>query len=366
MSELAYRLGEALAGLVDVSIAIPSELEGASDDGVRLHRLLTDGGSRDSRRLEKLEVTAWILLQAGLLPLARQLSRPAFGYIHGNDFLAPWLPCGNRWVEAIKRPYAARLRHAHRQQSIRRAVADVGHIYANSTNTRELFLKRIGAPEAKVTVVPPGVADECFRSSRAVVESQRLELLTVARLSPFTRRKNVDGVLRALTLLPASLDVGYRIVGGGDDRLRLEQLAADLGLTGKVEFLGETTRSEVLSAYQAADLFVLASAATEEDVEGFGIVYLEANAAGVPVLASRSGGAVDAVVDGVTGILLEESTPAAIADGIARFAVERERFSQQAIVDHAERHRWPRIAARLLADLRDRLQGGSIAAAVLA
>ena len=92
----------------------------------------------------------------------------------------------------------------------------------------------------------------------------------------------------------------YTVVGDGDDRGRLENRARELGVERRVEFRGSLGQKELLEAYRRADLFVLASRASRSDVEGFGIVYLEAAASGVPSLCSREGGATDAVVDGRT------------------------------------------------------------------
>jgi phosphatidyl-myo-inositol dimannoside synthase len=356
MSELAYRLAEALALEIDVMVAVPGHL-GPTPGPFRHHPTLSDGGSRDAKSLNDLEVSGWMLLQAGLLPLARRLSRPAVGYVHGNDFLMPWLPCGRPWIEAVKRPYASRLRHAHRRRQIARSLSAVRHVYANSSGTRELFLSRIGARPESVSVLPPGVPEDCFSGphTRRRDPASPLRLLTVARLTTFSRRKNVEGVLRALSMLPHDLVVSYRVVGDGNDRARLENLADELGLAGCVEFLGAIERERLLAEYREADLFVMTPEASEHDVEGFGIVYLEANAAGVPVLGSRAGGAVDAIADGVSGILLEDSSSQTIAAAIRRFAGQRDRLSTTAIIEHARRYRWATIVDRLLEDLPRRL-----------
>ena len=106
----------------------------------------------------------------------------------------------------------------------------------------------------------------------------------MSRLSQYTRRKNVDGVLEALALLGREAEVCYTVVGDGDDRGRLENRARELGVERRVEFRGSLGQQELLEAYRRADLFVLASRASRSDVEGFGIVYLEAAASGVPSL----------------------------------------------------------------------------------
>ena len=109
------------------------------------------------------------------------------------------------------------------------------------------------------------------------------------------------------------------------------------------------------TCYSEADLFILASKASARDVEGFGIVYIEASAAGVPVIASLEGGATDAVEDGVNGLLIPDSSPRSIARGIERYLAERERFETQKIRGFADQFRWRSLAPRLLRDLASAL-----------
>jgi phosphatidyl-myo-inositol dimannoside synthase len=359
MVELNRCLIEALAELVRLVVVCPP---GGSDmpSSVEVHPVLERSLRRDSVSLRRIPVRGWLGTNAGLAPLSLALGAPAFFYCHGNDFLEPWIPYGHRLVEAVRRPYAARLRHAHRQKRVALGLARARHLFTNSRSTKSLLIARMQLPAPSITVCPPGV-HHCFfqepsiQHGAAAGRGESLRLLTVARLSQYTRRKNVDGVIRALALLRDRLPVAYEIVGGGDDLPRLQSLTHELGLSDRVRFLREVDRSELLACYRRADLFVMASKATEKDVEGFGIVYLEANAAGVPVLASVEGGATDAVDDGVSGMLLTTSTPDEIALGVLRFAEQREKFDPRRIVAHAEKFRWPAIAASLLSEVEARL-----------
>lgn len=300
-------------------------------------------------------VDAWLLMNAGLSPLARRLERPCFGYWHGNDFLEPWLACGPGWLEQIRRPYAARLRHALRRRAVAHSAPALRHVFTNSRQTAALIASRIGVPAAGISVVPPGVGDDFFQPHERRPDEAPLRLLTVSRLSRYTRRKNVDGVCEALALLP-DLPLHYTVVGDGDDRPRLEARARELGLDGRVSFRGALEREELLAAYREADLFVLASKASAKDVEGFGIVYIEASASGVPVLVSREGGATDAVEDGKNGLLIDSSAPAAIAAGIRGFLARRHELREDTVRAFAEPFRWPAISAELRRQLAGRLR----------
>lgn len=148
-------------------------------------------------------------------------------------------------------------------------------------------------------------------------------ILTVARLCARDRYKGLDHALRACAeLRRRGVAFRYRIVGEGDDRAALEALARSLGLAGAVEFCGALPEPALLAAYDACDVFLLASREERQrrglGFEGFGIVLLEAAARGKPVVAGRSGGIPDAVVEGVTGLLVDPASPPAIADGLAR------------------------------------------------
>ena len=134
-------------------------------------------------------------------------------------------------------------------------------------------------------------------------------------------RKGHDMVIRALPLLCKSTsDFTYLIVGDGPYRDNLEALAADLGVHEQVVFAGHLTDEILPDVYALCDVFVMPSRDNSMlcDIEGFGLVFLEANACGKPVIGGRSGGIPDAVVDGVTGILVRPDDPEDIADALKR------------------------------------------------
>ena len=170
-------------------------------------------------------------------------------------------------------------------------------------------------PADKITVIYRGVTDAFFRTEHSE-QSEELRILTVTRLTTLTPRKNVEGCLMAIAALIDRTKIRYTIIGDGDDRERLVAFAEDLGIRRHVRFLGTQAPSDMLRCYREADLFLLAAKRSQRDVEGFGIAYVEAAAAGVPAICSAEGGATDAVLDGVSGIVIPDSTPEAIADGI--------------------------------------------------
>ncbi len=349
MPSLARDLVAALSAHVQVSVFTRRGL-GTGDPLVAEDPSLTTKPLADRRALDRVEVDAWLALNAGLIPLARTLRRPFFAYVHGNDFLRPWIPCGPRWLEKVRRPYAAKFRHSLRRNAIRGAVGLPRLVFCNSTRTAELFQKEMGLDDTRIRVSPPGV-NKVFFSVPRTEPTEGLRVLSVAKLSQSVCRKNIDGVIRAVGLLADTMNITYTVVGDGDDRHRLEELTVELGLQGRIRFAGRVNERELLDCYSEADLFVLASKASPGDVEGFGIVYIEASAAGVPVICSREGGATDAVGEGVNGLLIPDSSPESIAAGIKTYCQQRSSFDEAEIRAWAKQFRWNAIAPRLLEEL---------------
>src|SRR5262249_21620374 len=306
----------------------------------------------DVGTLRRVDVNIWLAMNAGYAAVAGQLRAPVVPYFHGNDFLKPWV---------VSTPFVQRLlskfpiirdkwrdkRREYDRARIALGIASTVKILTNSRHTKELIHSNFG-PSHPVFVCHPGVDDRFFQASiPARRDDGVLRLLTVSRLERATRRKNVAGVLEALSALKQTLPFNYSIVGDGDDLESLRELCKKLGLAEQVNFLGRVSDAELLGLYRSADLFVLPVKALSADVEGFGIVYLEANAAGVPVLCSVAGGATDAVVDGETGIVLRSAEPGDIAEGILRFAHSRGNYHPDRLRKFAANFIWELAAARI-------------------
>jgi len=316
---------------------------------------------RDIVELSSRDVDVWIAMNAGYAALAGRLDKPMAVFCNGNDFLTPWVIGTPRLIDHLERMphvwrYAEPVRQAWRRRVLMNGLARAKALLPISENSRDLLVRRFGIRRDQPIVIHPGVEDKFFQSrpfqSRPGGSDGPLKLLTVARLDARNRRKNVDGVLRAVALLGAEPDIRYTVVGDGADKPRLEALAQDLGIAERVRFTGRLDQSEILVAYREADLFVLAAKASATDVEGFGIVYIEANASGIPVLCSRSGGAVDAVRHGETGILIEDADPESIAEGIRVFRNSSHSFDPVRIAAYAENFRWRSVVGKVETTLR--------------
>jgi phosphatidylinositol alpha-1,6-mannosyltransferase len=131
------------------------------------------------------------------------------------------------------------------------------------------------------------------------------------------RRKGQDMVIHALSRIRQSIpQVKYVMVGTGEELAALTTMAQDLGVQDSVVFAGGVPDQELAAYYAACDVFIMPNRQIGGDIEGFGIVYLEANAAGKPVIGGKSGGTDDAIVDGVTGIRVNGNNSIEIANAV--------------------------------------------------
>ena len=198
-----------------------------------------------------------------------------------------------------------------------RAMRRAELITAISRYTRARFLEWADVPAHRVRVLPCTVDNRFVPGPRLEPLARKLGvdgrrvILTVARISVGDRYKGHDTVLAALKALAP--DIAYVIAGDGDDRPRLERLAHDCGVADRVHFAGQVSDSELLDYYRLADVFVMPSAK-----EGFGIVFLEAAATGLPVIAGSRDGSADPLADGAIGTMVAPGDAAAVADAIKR------------------------------------------------
>lgn len=192
-------------------------------------------------------------------------------------------------------------------------LADAVVAPSEFTRARMVEVNRV-APE-RMTVIAHGLSSDWVKTFAKVKPASRAghTLLSVTRLARADTQKGVDVVLRAMPeILRRCPEARYAIVGDGNGRTTLEQMAASLGIAGRVEFRGELSSEALCRAYQEADVFVLPS-----QQEGFGLVFLEAMYSGLPVVGVRSGSAPNVVEDGVTGILVAPGNEQQIVSAVS-------------------------------------------------
>lgn len=201
----------------------------------------------------------------------------------------------------------------------KRTLVSADCILAASAFTAGL-VRELGVPDERIRVIGQGVDPARFRPmdvsglrAKLGVGSRPL-LVTVSRLVP---RKGIDTVIRALSRVRARVpDAFYLIAGEGPDRARLEALVERERVAEAVRFVGAVPDAELPLWFALGDLFVMPSRSDGADVEGFGIVFLEASASGRPVVASHAGGIPDAVAEGVSGLLVPPDDPERLAERV--------------------------------------------------
>ena len=197
-------------------------------------------------------------------------------------------------------------------------------------------LQDFGVDEEKIEVIHPGIDFQKFNDfeleKRKFSSEEKFTLLTVGRLD---ERKGHKLVLDAIKDLE---EVEYLIAGSGEMEEEIKQKIQELDIQDKVEMLGYVPDEDLVQLYHESDCFIMTSTETQNSVEGFGIVYLEANATGLPVIAADTGGTSSSVKDGETGLLtstdLEE-----INEKIEELRKNQGKFSEEA-VEWAREHDW--------------------------
>ena len=201
-------------------------------------------------------------------------------------------------------------------------------VIANSEFARHNLL-RIGVRPERITKITPGVDAKRFRPQIPNLNLRRqynlqgkTVILTVARLVP---RKGHRAALEGFAAISRQFpEAHYLIVGTGPEEAHLRRLTQELQIQEQVTFAGLVPGTILPELYGLCDIMLLANRQeTNGDVEGFGIVFLEANAAGKAVIGGRSGGAVEAVLDGVTGYLANSEDPIEIGNLLRRLLSDR-------------------------------------------
>lgn len=253
-------------------------------------------------------------------------------------------------------------------------------VIVNSQFTKNELIK-LSVPENKITVIYPcpvagaGIAPEkflerrgveplvstslgrnekfSFRSSLVEIKNRlgladKKIILTVGRL---VLRKGHDKVVEALpAILKRVPEAIYVIVGDGPEKEKLQILSSKLQVENNILFTGEISEEKKSAFYQLCDLFIMTPRQIGPDVEGFGTVYIEANQFGKPVVAGRSGGVAEAVVDGVTGLVVDPENVNQIAEAVIKLLADKDlanKLSQQGKERVDKEFRWEIQAAKV-------------------
>ena len=249
-------------------------------------------------------------------PLARTfLGCKIVNYIHGEEITTQ---TRYRFFGRNKRKYLNR--------------ADA--IIAVSNFTKAYLTSRMGVASQKIELIYNGVNLDRFKEQqkstdlldRYGLEEKRV-ILTVGRL---VERKGIDLVIRSIPKIVSKFpDIHYLIVGDGPYRSALEQLAQETGVADRVTFAGLVDDNELVGHYALCDVFVMPNRELPDgDTEGFGLVFLEANACGKPVIAGKAGGTSDAVRDEYNGLLVDGTNLDEIATAVIRILADEQLYAR--------------------------------------
>ncbi|NJP51012.1 glycosyltransferase family 4 protein [Streptomyces sp. SBST2-5] len=300
-------------------------------------------------------------------------TRRAVGLLREHGCTSVWFgaaaPLG-LMAPALRRAGAERIvatTHGHEAgwaqlPAARQLLRRIGEATDTITYLGEYTRSRIAtalSPEAasRMVQLPPGVDEKTFHPASGGDEIRSRLGLTdrpvVVCVSRLVRRKGQDTLIRAMpAILAAVPDTVLLIVGGGPYEKDLRRLARETGVAGSVRFTGPVPWEELPAHYGAGDVFAMPCRTRRGglDVEGLGIVYLEASATGLPVVAGDSGGAPDAVLDGETGWVVRGGDASQTADRIVALLDDpalRRRMGERGRAWVEERWRWDLLAERL-------------------
>lgn len=248
------------------------------------------------------------------------------------------------------------------RSALRRIGDETDVVTFVSRYTRGRFASAFG-PRAALEHLPPGVDTERFRpdpAARAALRERyrlggRPTVVCVSRLVP---RKGQDMLIRALPAIRRDVDgAALVIVGGGPHLEALRKLASDRGVIDDVVFTSGVPAAELPAHYAFGDVFAMPcrTRGAGLDVEGLGIVFLEASATGVPVVAGDSGGAPETVLDGQTGRVVDGRDLEAITQAVSGLLADPELAARMGIAGRdwvTSQWRWDTHAARLATLLR--------------
>jgi len=308
----------------------------------------------DRNLLRRHRLDVWHATNAAYAWLALETS-PVVVSVHGNDFLRPYCLVGRRDLQRWGRRWAGvyrRLEGMDRALGRRRTVAWMARglararrVICNSLYTERVLLNRLPVCRDRTTTALVGLSPELMEMPPPLPREGAVRLITVARLSE--PRKCVDRVIDGLAHLKDRFDFTYEVVGDGSLRAPLEARAHAAGIGDRVIFTGSLSRPSLIERLAASHLFILTSDVLATSHEGFGIVYLEANACGIPVLACRSGGVVDAVEEGVSGIFVDAPEAQQIATAVERFITGAVSFDPITCQRFARRFSWSEVVDRI-------------------
>ena len=238
---------------------------------------------------------------------------PYICYIHGEDVEAAATSRELSWM-------------------VNKALTHASKLICNSQNTANLLLNNWQACPNKTVILNPGCDTKRFipaQPNEKVKESLGWQgkqvVLTVGRLQ---ERKGQDMLIKAIPEIAKSIpNILYAIIGGGEEKTKLENLVNELGIRENVLFMSEVSDEQMIQAYQQCDIFVLPNRTVGQDIEGFGMVLVEAQACAKAVIAGDSSGTAETMIIGETGFIVDCTKSEPIANKLIELLQSPEQCS---------------------------------------
>lgn len=264
--------------------------------------------------------------------IKRISGRPYGVMMHGSDLM----PISN--TSGLRLIILSRLRNV--------ILKNATQLFANSLFTLELLKKDYADFEAEV-IHPPIIYDIPFKSEK---NKKQYVLFSIGRIET---RKGFQDCIEAVKLLKYKYpNLEYRIAGTGPYLEDLKKLVEDNGLESSVRFLGRISEEEKIIQYCEADIVLMPSRTEISSIEGFGIVFVEANMCGCPSLGSRSGGISDAIIDKKTGWIVNEKSPNEIAEIIDDIYSNRKSLDIDDLYSWGMKHSYQNISREYIKHIK--------------
>lgn len=325
--------------------------------GVEIRPELKLRRALDRKLLDDPVIEAWHAMNATYSWIAEECTKPVVVSVHGNDFLGPYCPVMApalyrfgplwRWERPIRR--LEKLFENYWKNStalkLHHWLPKADLILTNSLYTEKVLLEKIPNCQGKTVPALVGV-DPFFLQANIDISEQQgpARLVSITRLAE--PRKNIHRVLEALARLNPDYKFNYTVIGDGHAKQELEELAQKLGLGEKVTFSGSLSRQGLRQKLTESDLFILTSSVLPTSHEGFGLVYLEAAACGVPSLAVQQAGAAEAVLPGVSGFFIPDAETDSITEALRNFISAKQTFNSQQCRQFAEQFSWASVVEK--------------------
>ncbi|MFH1841341.1 MAG: glycosyltransferase family 4 protein [Candidatus Nealsonbacteria bacterium] len=269
------------------------------------------------------------------------IKKEKINLLHCQGFLSSFL--GYLFLKICHIPYIVTVQRQENKNFLKRTVyRKASRCIAASNYIAKEYFEKIGVKN--IEIIPNGIDLKRFENLNREENRKKLGLKDEFLIMTVARLEKVKGIDYLIGAMKENINCKLFIIGEGSERSNLENLVEKLNLKDKVKFIGQISNEKIPEYLAAADCFVLSSLK-----EGFGIVILEAMAAGVPVIGTGVGGILDMVKDGISGLIIEKENSQSISRAVSRIISDKS-FAQKLVSQAKEslkKYNWQNITERV-------------------